>query len=490
MWTARTNDGFRMSMWELAADGEGGLTASKARVFAGHTGDINSIAFTRTHAPGDKIHVLTASSDGTARIWKIDPAAPMPSGGGGSVGDTVVTTVAESIALQGHTDCVNAAKFCKIGHIVTCSADKSAIVWGPDHTIMHRFDGHTGSVYDADLSQCGAVLFTGGADSKLRVWDLQAGVEMQCIPSPSCIKFVSWCEFTADLVIGCSTTATRCACKNFVLRIPNGSTLLETLTPGALLLAEMVDIRNSNPQDHYGAVSRLIASSRPLPFSSWDSSIAYFCELARTGSVAGLKRTIFEQNVPASFFSYARLLTAAVEGQQVQTVDLVLSEFVKSVENHNEVASSLAIKRLMITGVQTDVTCSMRNAVIAALRVYPEVVQEFLLKLPLLTAHKVVAEGFSNMASIEADGMIIAPSRYSQPRGFWAEHEAVTEGLGTTEGRLACLGNAEGSIVVETLLVPFLGLAAADSEFLDVLMDQRSSRFFGSTIVAAVVRQP
>lgn len=51
-------------------------------------------------------------------------------------------------------------------------------------------------MYAGDLSNDGAVLFTGGADRMLRVWDLQAGVEMQCIPSPSCVKFVDWCEFS------------------------------------------------------------------------------------------------------------------------------------------------------------------------------------------------------------------------------------------------------------------------------------------------------
>ena len=66
----------------------------------------------------------------------------------------------------------------------------------------------------------------------------------------------------ANLVIGCSGGSTRSTHLNFLLQIPNGSTLVETLTPGALQLATMVDSHSPNPKDHFATVAKLISSSR------------------------------------------------------------------------------------------------------------------------------------------------------------------------------------------------------------------------------------
>ena len=168
-----------MTMWKLSADDKGGVTARKARVFGGHTGDINTIAFTRTYNPADKVHALTASSDGTARIWRIDPTAAAAAkhslshthiavtaqsqhGDSTASVNVDVAAVTVSIVLKGHSAQVNAAKFCKNGYVVTCSADRSAVVWGcqgADYTILKRFDGHTGQVrVTADCTVTLAVL--------------------------------------------------------------------------------------------------------------------------------------------------------------------------------------------------------------------------------------------------------------------------------------------------------------------------------------------
>jgi len=161
----------------------------------GHTGDINSIAFSP-----DGRFVVTASADGTARVWE---AAT-----GKSVGE-----------LRGHTNSVNSASFSPDGKfIVTASDDATVRLWdansfalvrniggtyprvvssaeySPDGRfivaasgeaawvydpvrgdVVRKFEGHTGQVNSASFSPDSHLIVTASADNTARVWNLDTG---------------------------------------------------------------------------------------------------------------------------------------------------------------------------------------------------------------------------------------------------------------------------------------------------------------------------
>lgn len=160
----------------------------------GHTADINSVAFSP-----DGRNVVTASADGTARVW--DAAT------GASLGE-----------LRGHNGSVNSASFSPDGKfIVTAGTDATVRVWdagqfsfvrkigeypmsvssaeySPDGrfivatsydfawvcdpnrgTVIRTLDGHTDKVNSAAFSPDSHLIVTASADSTARVWNAETG---------------------------------------------------------------------------------------------------------------------------------------------------------------------------------------------------------------------------------------------------------------------------------------------------------------------------
>ncbi|HEY0366645.1 MAG TPA: WD40 repeat domain-containing protein, partial [Pyrinomonadaceae bacterium] len=161
----------------------------------GHAGDINSVAF----SPNGNL-VVTASADGTARVWE---AAT-----GKTVGE-----------LRGHSNSVNSASFSPDGKfIVTASDDATVRLWdatrfalvrniggtypravssaeySPDGRfivaasaeaawlcdavrgeLVRKLEGHTGEVNSASFSPDSSLIVTASADNTARVWIVQTG---------------------------------------------------------------------------------------------------------------------------------------------------------------------------------------------------------------------------------------------------------------------------------------------------------------------------
>lgn len=138
-----------------------------AAVLAGHAatnpivvygGDRHiSAAFNR-----DGSRLVTASVDGTARIWD-------------------VRTRAAIAVLKGHEGWVRAATFSPDGRFVaTASDDGTARIWevrNPDKSIELR--GHGATVRVVTFSTDGSLVLTAGDDRTARVWDSSSGRELR-----------------------------------------------------------------------------------------------------------------------------------------------------------------------------------------------------------------------------------------------------------------------------------------------------------------------
>ena len=151
----------------LSPDGERVLTASRdgtARIFdtasgrplhvlRGHRGPVAMASF----AP-DGRRVVTASDDGTARIWDASSG--------------------ESLAILRHDrGAVNSAVFSRDAtRIVTAGNDGTARVWDAGSGRQVRvLRGHRGGVADASFDPSGRRVLTAGNDGTARIWSVRSG---------------------------------------------------------------------------------------------------------------------------------------------------------------------------------------------------------------------------------------------------------------------------------------------------------------------------
>ena len=101
--------------------------------------------------------MLTASDDGTARLWD-------------------VAGQRETVVLRGHAGRVFSAVFSSDGRrVLTASEDATARVWhvsAREAPLILR--GHESYVMSAAFSSDGARVITTGADRTARIWDVRA----------------------------------------------------------------------------------------------------------------------------------------------------------------------------------------------------------------------------------------------------------------------------------------------------------------------------
>ncbi|HTT84839.1 MAG TPA: TIR domain-containing protein, partial [Rhizomicrobium sp.] len=160
-----------------------------------HAGHVMSVAY----SPDGK-HLVTASGDGTARIWDAQTTRlrAVLRGHKGTVydatynpdGTRIVTASADGTAriwnaqtgtqiavLRGHTANVHSAAYSRDGsRIVTASSDETARIWDArSGAQIGSLIGHQGIVYDAAFSPDGTRIVTASDDKTARIWDAASG---------------------------------------------------------------------------------------------------------------------------------------------------------------------------------------------------------------------------------------------------------------------------------------------------------------------------
>eukprot|EP00937_MAST-01D_sp_MAST-1D-sp2_P006716 g6716.t1 len=140
----------------------------------GHTHEVTSCAFS-----ADGAWVVTASGDGTARIWAAD------------TGELRAT-------LEGHTDWVTSCAFSADGAwVVTASGDKTARIWAADTgELRATLEGHTSSVNSCAFSADGAWVVTASGDKTARIWAADTGELRATLEGHT--SEVTSCAFSAD----------------------------------------------------------------------------------------------------------------------------------------------------------------------------------------------------------------------------------------------------------------------------------------------------
>ncbi len=119
----------------------------RVQILSGHTAAVTSAVFRE-----DGQRILTASEDGTARLWSAD-------------GQPFAT-------LSGHTAAITSAVFREDGQrILTASKDGTARLWDADGQPLATLTGHTQQIGSAVFSPDGQRILTASNDGTARLWD-------------------------------------------------------------------------------------------------------------------------------------------------------------------------------------------------------------------------------------------------------------------------------------------------------------------------------
>ncbi|MBI4424500.1 MAG: WD40 repeat domain-containing protein [Elusimicrobia bacterium] len=140
--------------------------------------------------------VLTASWDGTARLWDSGTGAELRSvrHGEGGRGQAIETA---AFSRDG-------------GRFVTAGADGAAYVWSADPSqapVVLR--GHSKAIEAAGWSADGLRLFTASKDQTVRLWDAADGRELRALPHPQRARAAAFSPDGARLLTGCDDGSAR-----------------------------------------------------------------------------------------------------------------------------------------------------------------------------------------------------------------------------------------------------------------------------------------
>jgi WD40 repeat protein len=177
--TLLRDDRLQGSVWDVALDGTGTTAVTPslhgALLFWNDLhGKPNAVAPRNPYPPAWSVDVdptepdlvVTAHTDGLARVWNRGSAGSPPS---------LQVEFLATDNLQLAAGLVWTARFSHDGRFLVATGDGTARVWELQGTnpptLVARMTGHAGPVYDARFSPNDDILVTAGDDSTARIWD-------------------------------------------------------------------------------------------------------------------------------------------------------------------------------------------------------------------------------------------------------------------------------------------------------------------------------
>ena len=130
------------------------------RLFVGHDSDVDTVAW---HPNSAYVFTGSGGGDRTVRMWDVQRGQAVR-------------------MFTGHTGNITAISCAPNGHVVASADDRGEIIlWNlATGRIMKRMRGHgRGGIWTIEWSVESSVLVSGGADSTVRVWDVQPNKETQ-----------------------------------------------------------------------------------------------------------------------------------------------------------------------------------------------------------------------------------------------------------------------------------------------------------------------
>ena len=171
-----------------------------SKVFLGHSEKVHS-----ANTDSENVYLITASSDKTARLWKIETGEPI----GTLKGHTdqvlhgifdpdqqVIATASKDTTVrtwdfkgeqlkvfQGHQSVVNRVAFSRDGRLLaSASNDKTIKIWDRSSgELKSTFEGHRGPVRDVIFSPDGKRLLSSSSDNSIRIWDIEEAKEIKSL---------------------------------------------------------------------------------------------------------------------------------------------------------------------------------------------------------------------------------------------------------------------------------------------------------------------
>jgi len=136
------------------------VTGQEVHTLNGHSGYVTSAAYRP-----DGQFIVTASLDGTARIWNA------------ATGEQVLPP------LSGHTGRVRSAAYSPNGDFIVTAGDDGARIWRADtgQEVLPPLSGHTGWVRSAAYSPDGQFIVTASEDETARIWNAATGQEVRML---------------------------------------------------------------------------------------------------------------------------------------------------------------------------------------------------------------------------------------------------------------------------------------------------------------------
>lgn len=202
----------------------------------GHSGPVRAVAISR-----DGRWVLTASDDGSARLWQADSGKEVRrfegyDGGVSAVdfdpaGGRVLTAGTDSAArlwdmatgrvvktLLGHTGPLTSAAWSPSGsHIVAGGHDGTASLWDVQSGRRTALEGHRKHISAVAWSRDGRFVATGSLDGTVRTWDPTAGRALQTLgPLPSGVTSVAFAPVSTHVAAGTGDKQT------YLFHVPSG----------------------------------------------------------------------------------------------------------------------------------------------------------------------------------------------------------------------------------------------------------------------------